>query len=123
MTEYFYDLLPIAVEIGMPLKEFWEEDPNLFWAYRFSYYKKKLHERELENQKAWLQGAYIFEAVSVALNNAFSKSKLNYREEPYDLYNSESKSQQEKRISQQKLTEERLKARAMKIAGLLEGGK
>ena len=107
----------------MPLKEFWEDEPNLFWAYRFSYYKKQLHNRDMENQKAWLQGAYIFEAVSVAINNAFSKSKLSYSEKPYDLYNSESKSEKEERISKQKLTEERLKARAMKIMGLLEGGK
>lgn len=107
----------------MPIREFWEEDPNLFWAYRFSYYKKKMQEREIDNQKAWLQGAYIFEAVSVAINNAFSKSKLSYRDTPYDLYNSENKTEKEERMSKQKLMEERIKSRAMKIAGLLEGGK
>ena len=61
----------------MSVREFWEEEPNLFWAYRFSFYNKKKQEQEISNFQAWLQGAYIYEAVSVALNNGFSKTKRN----------------------------------------------
>ena len=34
----------MAITYGMSVKEFWEDSPDLFWAYRFSYYKKKLEE-------------------------------------------------------------------------------
>lgn len=70
----------------MSVKEFWEDDPELFWAYRFSYIQKLKQEQEITNTNMWLQGAYIYEAVSVALSNAFSKSKHSYSKEPYDLY-------------------------------------
>ena len=63
----------------MSSNEFWKCDPNLFWAYRFAYYKKiKEKERDI-----WLQGRYIYDAVSVALTNAFSKKTLSYPEAPY----------------------------------------
>lgn len=67
----------------MSIKEFWEDDPDLFWAYRFSYYNKKLEEGEIANHIAWLNGAYVHDAVSVALNNAFSKVKIEYPKKPY----------------------------------------
>lgn len=67
----------------MSMKEFWNDDPDLFWAYRFSYYKKEKRRQEELNYKAWLQGAYIYEAVSVALANAFSSQKIDYSKEPY----------------------------------------
>ena len=72
----------------MSVKEFWEDEPELFWAYRFSYIQKLKQEQELNNNNMWLQGAYIYEAISVALSNAFSKTKSNYAKEPYNLSNS-----------------------------------
>ena len=69
----------------MSSKDFWEESPELFWAYRFSYIDKVKQEQDLINKKAWLQGAYIYEAVSVALSNAFSKTKSDYAKQPYEL--------------------------------------
>lgn len=71
----------------MSVKEFWEDDPELFWAYRFSYIQKIKQEQEINNINMWLQGAYIYEAVSVALSNAFSKTKSTYAKEPYNLSN------------------------------------
>lgn len=70
----------------MSVKEFWEDDPELFWAYRFSYMKKLKQQQEIDNTNMWLQGAYIYEAVSVALSNAFSKTKSAYAKEPYNLF-------------------------------------
>ena len=124
MTDYFYDLLPTAIEIDMPLREFWEEDPNLFWAYRFSFYNKSKTKRDYDNQLAWLQGAYIYQAVSIALNNGFSDNKMDYPEEPFDLYKQkEEENVIDKQKQQQKILEERLKARAKKIEGMLGGKK
>ncbi len=34
---------------GMSVKEFWEEDPDLFWAYRFSYIERIKFENEDKN--------------------------------------------------------------------------
>ncbi len=67
----------------MSNKEFWEEDPDLFWAYRFSFYTAKKEESNLYDYIAWLNGVYTYNAVSVALNNAFSKTKIDYPSKPY----------------------------------------
>lgn len=84
-------MLPLAIEYGMSVKEFWENDPDLFWAYRFSYIQRLKREQEEANTRAWLQGAYIYEAVSVALSNAFTKTKSTYSKEPYSLTKEESR--------------------------------
>lgn len=73
----------MAITYGMSVKEFWEDNPDLFWAYRFSYFNKLKFEREIFNNNAWLQGAYFHEAITVALCNAFSKQKVKYSEKPY----------------------------------------
>ena len=75
----------MAITYGMSVKEFWEDNPDLFWAYRFSYYTSKKTEQEMFNNNAWLQGAYFHEAVAVALCNAFSKNKIEYSKKPYDF--------------------------------------
>ena len=73
----------MAITYGMSVKEFWEDDPDLFWAYRFSYYERLKNEQEMFNQNAWLQGGYICEAVQVAINNCFNKKKVQYSKQPY----------------------------------------
>lgn len=70
---------------GMSSKEFWEDDPQLYWAYQTFYLKQQEINFERDNQYMWLQGMYIYEGVSVALHNAFQKTQKNYTEEPYDL--------------------------------------
>ena len=104
----------------MSVKEFWEDAPDLFWAYRFSYLERKRRERDFYNEQAWLQGAYFYEAISVALSNAFSKEKTQYRSEPYDLY---SDKQKETPKQKNNILEEKIKARAKQIEKLLGGKK
>ena len=79
----------MAITYGMSVKEFWEESPDLFWAYRFSYYKNKIEEQEISNHNAWLQGMYICEAIHVALCNCFGNKKLEYSKKPYSSNNTE----------------------------------
>ena len=71
----------------MSIKEFWEDDPDLFWAYRFSYINRKKFEQEEMNTHCWLQGAYFYEAISVALSNAFSNGnkELTWRKEKWKM--------------------------------------
>lgn len=62
---------------GMSSKEFWEEEPQLYWAYRFSYEKRLDFESKADIEKTrfacWLQGKTNEIAYSVALGNAFGK--------------------------------------------------
>ena len=108
MTDWFYDLLPLSITYGMSTKEFWEGSPDLFWAYRFSYYERQRNEQELLNYNAWLQGAYFYEAVSVALANSLGKQKYNYASKPYSLTEEE---QQEEFKKKRKELETRIKNR------------
>lgn len=87
----------MAITYGMSVKEFWEDDPDLFWAYRFSYYMKSKNEQEIFNNNAWLQGAYFHEAITVALCNAFSKQKVKYSEKPYGFERAENTEEQKKK--------------------------
>lgn len=88
MTDWFYDLLPMAITYGMSVKEFWEDNPDLFWAYRFSYYEKIKNEQEMFNYNAWLQGAYFYDAISIALSNGFGKAHLKYPDKPFGVMES-----------------------------------
>lgn len=82
-TDFYYkELFPSAILYGMSSQEFWEGEPQLYWAYRFSFEKKiELESKEKEimlKTSAWLNGKCNEIALEVALNNAFSKSKKTF---------------------------------------------
>jgi hypothetical protein len=71
--------------MGMTYEQYWEQSPYLAVAYRRAYRLK----REAENEQAWLQGLYVFDAFAVCLANAFAKrgsKKQNYIEKPIDIF-------------------------------------
>ena len=71
--------------MGMSYEQYWEESPFLAVVYRQAYRLK----RETENEQAWLQGLYIYDAFAVVLANAFGRRgsrKLNYLEQPIDIF-------------------------------------
>lgn len=67
---------------GMSSIEFWEGEPKLYWAYRFSYLKRMEVEQQIEvekmRQSCWLQGKINEIAFEVALNNCLSKKKVEF---------------------------------------------
>lgn len=67
----------------MSMKDFWEENPDLFWAYRFSYYNRYKTQCKLDNYNAWLIGAYVYDGVSIALANSFGSGHHKYPLAPY----------------------------------------
>lgn len=69
--------------IGMTAEEYWEGDPHLAPFY-YQAYKLRF---DMLNQQAWLQGLYVFNAVSTALANAFSKRTHKYVEKPFEFGN------------------------------------
>jgi len=77
---------PFYMSIGVPRHEYWHGDYTQLADYR------KAHElrRERANQDAWLQGAYIYDALCAVspVLNAFAKrgtKPLPYHKEPYGM--------------------------------------
>lgn len=66
----------------MTCDQFWFDDPFLAVAYRRAYELRI----EAENQRAWLQGLYNYNAMSIAINNAFSNKKQKYINKPIRLF-------------------------------------
>ena len=106
-TEIFDECCPFYLAIGMSFAEYWEGDPSLARYYRKAYRIKQ----EEYNNNAWLQGLYIYDAVSTALHNALrgmGKQKLpqkDYAKQPYSLNNkvkTEAEKAKEVEIEQQK---------------------
>ena len=76
---------PQYLVMGMTYEQFWEQSPYLAVTFRKAY---KLR-REMENEQAWLQGIYVFDAFAVCMANAFAKrgaAKQNYLERPLDIF-------------------------------------
>ena len=71
--------------MGMTPTQYWEESPYSAVAYRKAYRLR----REAENEQAWLQGLYVFDAFAVCLANVFAKrgsKKQTYIEKPIDIF-------------------------------------
>lgn len=106
-SEIFDECFPFYLAIGMSYAEYWEGDPSLTRYFRKAYKIKQ----EQENNNAWLQGLYFYDAISTALHNAMrgmSKSKppaKDYAKQPYEIFKkkkTEAEKAQEVEIEQQK---------------------
>ena len=106
-TEFFEECFPFYLANGMSYAEYWEGDPKLT-----QYYRKAYHIKQEEiNNNAWLQGVYVYDAVSTALHNAFrgfSKNRTpakDYAKQPYNFGNkvkTEAEKAKEVEIEQEK---------------------
>ena len=106
-TEIFEECFPFYLAIGMSYEQYWESDPKLAQYYRKAY---KIRQDEINNN-AWLQGMYVYDAVSTALHNALrgmGKNKppaKDYAKHPYEFKNrvkTEAEKQREIEIEQEK---------------------
>lgn len=71
--------------MGMSYEQYWEQSPSLVVAYRKAYRMKQ----KTDNEQAWLQGLYIYDAFAVVLSNVFAKrgtKKQEYIEKPIDIF-------------------------------------
>lgn len=71
--------------MGMTEEQYWDKTPYLAVAYREAYRLRK----KSENEYAWLQGMYIYDALSVVVGNAVAKKgakKNTYLERPIDIF-------------------------------------
>lgn len=109
----------------MSYKEFWEEDPEIFWAYHFYFYEKQKLDTERTNVSAWLNGLYVYNAVSVSLSNAFKKAGEKadtYIGQPIDLQldKLDNTAIEEKSVPVTNALEISIKQRAKQIKEILE---
>lgn len=80
----------------MSSKEFWEDDPQLYWSYRTFYFKQReVAEKDLQ-YNAWLKGSMNMMATSNAIKNNFSKDVAKYPTYEEIFGNSEEKQKNEK---------------------------
>jgi len=80
-SEEFEKVCPAYIAMGMTYEQFWDGDNEMPRMFRKAH-KLKLREA---NQMAWLQGAYVYQAVGALAPalKAFSKSKpQDYLERP-----------------------------------------
>lgn len=92
--------------------QFWHREPELLEVYQRAYYKR-IHE------EAHLNGAYIYNALQIALCNAFrSKGKKTekYLEKPYDPFEKIDKERNKKSL--QELKEENKRGTQYQISML-----
>ena len=103
-SQILEEAFPFYLAIGMSYTEYWDGDPVLAQYYRKAY----LIKQEEINNTAWLQGLYIYDAVSTALHNALrgkNSRPRDYAKNPYN-FNRKEKSEadrlKEVEIEQQK---------------------
>ena len=110
-------MLPLAISYGMTSKEFWEDEPRLFNAYRISFEERQ----KTNDENAWLIGYYVYIGVQTNLYNAFKESG-----DPARTYPDTPISWKQQEIDKNKIVEERenkIRARLNKSKKILEEGK
>lgn len=90
---------------GMSSEDFWENDPKLYWAYRTFYLEKLRLDAEKEKYNAWLQGSTTYMAVSIALNNAFSKQKTKFPSYE-EMFNDKTKIKENKQLTKEEIQQQ-----------------
>ena len=87
---------------GMTYDQYWHGDPWMVRAYAQAY----LLRRKVDNETAWIQGAYFYVAVSAALTTALSKSKKEYVKKPLEFFpKTDAELEEEKRQKRRKVVE------------------
>jgi hypothetical protein len=72
-------VIPLAIQYGMPLNEFWHGDMRLFDAYQKAYYRNI-------SFTAWYNGQHIFEGLNKAIYNGFGRKRKADKIEEYSTW-------------------------------------
>ena len=94
-AEILEEAFPFYLAIGMSYAEYWEGDCSLARYYRKAY---QIKQEEL-NHNAWIQGLYVYDAVSTVVYNALKSKndpRKSYVEKPYDFKPTREKTEAEK---------------------------
>ena len=103
-SEFFEEICPVYLAMGMTWTQFWVDEPELAIAYR----KADTIRKRRKNEELWLEGMYMAEALNATVGNMFSKGQKNsYPAEPFPITEDE---QRERREREEKARLERMKA-------------
>ena len=105
----FEGACPQYLVMGMTYQQYWDESPYIAVAYRKAYKLK----RQMQNENAWIQGLYVYDAFAVCLANAFAKrraKKEEYIDKPIDIFPLTEAEKKRREREEQKKMEEALKA-------------
>ena len=84
------ELFPQAILFGMTYEQFWEDNPQLFWAYGRAYQLKKSIEEKENDINAWNIGHYVLMALYQNSSSMFSKQKKEiYPKKPITMKDEE----------------------------------
>lgn len=105
-TDLFERVCPYYMAMGMSYDEFWNGDITAVKAYREAY-KIRL---DNDNTKMWMQGMYVYSAISsmVPVLRPFSKSRkpMDYLQEPFDFYGRKEEAERLRRGKTEKRSKE-----------------
>lgn len=76
------EVLPLALQYGMSVDDFWHKDKRLFDAYQKAYYTRQY-------ETAWVNGLYVNIALCNLASNIFAKKgakALEYPQKPYNPF-------------------------------------
>lgn len=112
-TDYFNEVFPYYLSIGMTYELFWHGDAALVKAYR----KAQEIQNQKRNEEMWMQGLYIYEALCdvAPILRAFAKKNAKptpYATQPYPL-------KSEKKNKDEKKTEKKLMEKARRTMDTL----
>lgn len=97
--------------IGVSEERFWSSNPRKLNPYTELYFKKQVEIDRIAHR----MGAYIYEAFSIVMNNAFSKKTLSYPKNPY-------MAEEEERRKMERMTKEEKLKKVEEIFEMLSGG-
>ena len=78
-------VLPELLAMGVPYSVFWEDDSDMVNVY----IEKARLERDEFNNRSWVQGMYVHQALQSVLGTMFGKKNskpVEYPQEPLPLY-------------------------------------
>lgn len=104
-------MVPLAIQYGMPLDEFWHGDMRLFEAYQKAYYRDKSY-------SAWCNGVYVFEGISKAIYNGFGRTKKSDKAEEYSTWKDPMEKYDKPRITKENVEIEYRKQQAAQMGWL-----
>lgn len=100
-TEIFHEVLPYYLSLGMSIDEFYNQDAILVKYYREAHEIKE----NRHNSHLWLQGMYIYDAISTSLYNVFCRTKGQqasfYPLKPYPLTDQQKEEEEKLIISEE----------------------
>ena len=91
-TEFFDEVFPYFLEMGMTYDLFWNDRVELAKCY----IKANQLRNKRKNQEMWQQGLYVKAAIASTVGNMFTKNKSEYPSEPLPITKQEYNAMKEK---------------------------